>query len=575
MNIVLHPEHLPKFVKAGYKDAETHSHYNAHRPMRLKLTDMNADDINVVEKVFKTIGDLKSKIALSNIRVFKDADNGSDVVKVKSLQDFVPVLRGYIKNSPLGKKGQFILLEQGDDDDLWMPHACTGIAYHPPVRTRWGTQPPYVKVSIAYYKDGKVHGSSISFFKKEVVGKTCGIILRTAGWTICDNDLLAKYEDDTKRFREIAPLIGLKCLARGTATSTTEDDNRWWRSDTKEVSMETDGKRTAVVIDILEGKKDDKSASPRVSAQFWYAKGEAVEIDDGYDADDDTNEIEEGEAIIPSMDAPLHPYLHVFDLARHDHVDIHVRYLEAYKYDANIGKSLVLPVDSKELIEALVGTAKCSFEDIIAGKSGGTIIMCSGEPGTGKTLTAEAYAEVMGRPLYSIQSSQLGTTANELEAELKTVLQRAMRWKAILLIDEADVFIHERGESIEHNAVVGIFLRVLEYYSGVLFMTTNRATIVDDAIASRCTAHVTYAKPDDKGRIAIWRILSEKAKIQLAPGTIERANVVFPSMSGRDIKNLLKLSNYIATHRKKPIDLAILQFAKRFSMGGIDTKGSK
>ena len=38
------------------------------------------------------------------------------------------------------------------------------------------------------------------------------------------------------------------------------------------------------------------------------------------------------------------------------------------------------------------------------------------------------------------------------------------------------------------NAVVGVFLRVLEYFNGLLFLTTNRIDDIDEAIVSRCIA---------------------------------------------------------------------------------------
>ena len=98
----------------------------------------------------------------------------------------------------------------------------------------------------------------------------------------------------------------------------------------------------------------------------------------------------------------------------------------------------------------------------------------------------------MQRPLYSVQCSQLGLEPADLERELLKIFTRAARWNAILLLDEADVYIHRRGSDIQQNAIVGVFLRVLEYYSGVMFLTTNRAELVDDAIASRCLARIDY-----------------------------------------------------------------------------------
>jgi SpoVK/Ycf46/Vps4 family AAA+-type ATPase len=55
-----------------------------------------------------------------------------------------------------------------------------------------------------------------------------------------------------------------------------------------------------------------------------------------------------------------------------------------------------------------------------------------------------------------------------------------------MLIDEADIFLEKRStEDIERNAVVGTFLRLLEYYDGVLFLTTNRVHNFDEAFYSR------------------------------------------------------------------------------------------
>ena len=103
---------------------------------------------------------------------------------------------------------------------------------------------------------------------------------------------------------------------------------------------------------------------------------------------------------------------------------------------------------------------------------------------TSKTLTAEVLAEYKERPLYSIQCSQLGIDPETIEKNLAVVLQRANRWNAILLLDEADVYITKRGSSLQHNAIVGVFLRILEYAQCILIMTTNLSMTRSRAAAS-------------------------------------------------------------------------------------------
>lgn len=67
--------------------------------------------------------------------------------------------------------------------------------------------------------------------------------------------------------------------------------------------------------------------------------------------------------------------------------------------------------------------------------------MLHGPPGTGKTLTAEGIAELLKRPLYMVSTGELGTRSDQLEVELNKILDVAHSWGAVLLLDEADVFL--------------------------------------------------------------------------------------------------------------------------------------
>jgi SpoVK/Ycf46/Vps4 family AAA+-type ATPase len=156
--------------------------------------------------------------------------------------------------------------------------------------------------------------------------------------------------------------------------------------------------------------------------------------------------------------------------------------------------------------------------------------------------------------LYSVQCSELGVDPEKLEKNLAKVLRRAERWKAILLLDEADVYIRERGEDIQHNAIVGVFLRVLEYYSGILFMTTNKLTEnIDDAIISRCTAHLRYKNFSGDLLKQGWEVLSKQFEVELTKKDITQLCNKWKDVSGRSIKNLLKLTRkYASAKNQKP-----------------------
>lgn len=241
-------------------------------------------------------------------------------------------------------------------------------------------------------------------------------------------------------------------------------------------------------------------------------------------------------------DVPVHPYIYMYNLDLHRDFFAHARLLTPYDYDSNVKDKLILPKSHRNLIDILVENMDVLQEDIVRGKSGGTTILSTGTPGLGKTLTAEVYSETIKRPLYRVQSGQLGSSIHGIEDTLKEILDRASRWGAVLLIDEADVYIRQRDNSMEHNAIVATFLRTLEYFSGLLFLTTNRGDDVDDAIVSRCIAVIDYQTPEKEDAIKIWQVLSKQYEADLTDDLIEQLVNKYPKASGRDIKELLKLT---------------------------------
>ncbi|KAI1254482.1 hypothetical protein MGN70_003886 [Eutypa lata] len=89
-------------------------------------------------------------------------------------------------------------------------------------------------------------------------------------------------------------------------------------------------------------------------------------------------------------------------------------------------------------------------------------------------------------PLYSVTCSDIGTSLEAVEKYLGSVLHLGKKWNCVLLLDEADVFLEERTLSdLDRNSLVSVFLRTLEYYDGVLILTSNRVGTFDEAFQSR------------------------------------------------------------------------------------------
>lgn len=71
------------------------------------------------------------------------------------------------------------------------------------------------------------------------------------------------------------------------------------------------------------------------------------------------------------------------------------------------------------------------------------------------TVIIEAVAQNTHRPLLSLTVADLGTEESRLEEELTKWFRLAAEWGAVLLIDEADVFLEKRRTSdLKRNSLV-------------------------------------------------------------------------------------------------------------------------
>jgi SpoVK/Ycf46/Vps4 family AAA+-type ATPase len=132
-----------------------------------------------------------------------------------------------------------------------------------------------------------------------------------------------------------------------------------------------------------------------------------------------------------------------------------------------------------------------------------------------------------------------GIDEKRMEDELSKWFELAEIWGAVMLIDEVDVYLEKRqtGElqrnslvsgrckpDIRHDFVLMLtaFLRSMEYYRGILFLTTNRIGHIDDAIMSRVHLVLKYEPLNAAARRTIWSQFIEKLEGDREEFTVER-----------------------------------------------------
>lgn len=231
------------------------------------------------------------------------------------------------------------------------------------------------------------------------------------------------------------------------------------------------------------------------------------------------------------------PYVRIFSLNIKKYFFVHIDDLNLYKFDNNATDKLILSDVNQYIIEKIFTKTYTKADDVVKYKGNGIIVLAVGETGTGKTSTAEAYSEQNHKFLYILQVDELGVGVDSIEKKLSLILNRIQKWNTVLLIDEADIFLSQRGGDLEKSIIVGIFLRLLEYFEGIIFLTSNRLEVIDRAILSRVTLVLNYPKLSKETRAQIWKINLENFNINVT--TLDQLSAL--ELSGRDIRNYTKL----------------------------------
>ncbi|KAI0151812.1 P-loop containing nucleoside triphosphate hydrolase protein [Xylariaceae sp. FL1272] len=235
-------------------------------------------------------------------------------------------------------------------------------------------------------------------------------------------------------------------------------------------------------------------------------------------------------------------------------VDSHSRGSRDHQHESNANRPAV------KRTESVKSSKDASFGDMLnvgKKKGKGLIILLHGVPGVGKTSTAETVAEATGRPLLPVTSGDLGEKASDMEKNLEHIFTQSHRWGCVLLLDEAEVFLERRGlQNLTRNAMVSIFLRALEFYSGILFLTTNRVGSIDEAFKSRIDLSLYYEPLDWETSKQIWQInlrdcqnsgveVNEKEVLRFAEKQFQKS-AGDGQWNGRQISNAFKIAKALA-----------------------------
>ncbi|KAK4195605.1 hypothetical protein QBC40DRAFT_352422 [Triangularia verruculosa] len=274
-----------------------------------------------------------------------------------------------------------------------------------------------------------------------------------------------------------------------------------------------------------------------------------------------------------SARGPNHRYLlcdsllHGFILKTRSWQGLHVDNCLEPKVHVDAIDKLVMPASHKDMIKALVQkftgpesvAAKSWRADYIENKGEGQIFLLHGGPGVGKTYTAECISEYTNRPLLSLTCGDIGTDEVRMEEELSKWFRLAEKWGAVMLIDEADVYLERRqATDLRRNSLVSVFLRCIEYYRGILFLTTNRIGYFDDAFISRIHVIIKYDALNEDDRRQIWTqffdkladeredfIITRRAKHYV----LEDDTIKNLEWNGREIRNAFQTAVALAEFR--------------------------
>lgn len=186
---------------------------------------------------------------------------------------------------------------------------------------------------------------------------------------------------------------------------------------------------------------------------------------------------------------------------------------------------LILPHSVRSKVDELIASIRY-HEQIINDPEMGRrfkqniLALFSGDPGTGKTLTAGLLGQELHMPVYRIDLSRIVSKwVGETTKNLRNLFDVAENKKWILFFDEADSIFGKRskgsGEANDHyhNQDISYLLQRIDNYKGFVILATNLGINIDEAFRRRIDLEITFMHPDKDTRVELWRKAFQDARI--------------------------------------------------------------
>lgn len=181
-----------------------------------------------------------------------------------------------------------------------------------------------------------------------------------------------------------------------------------------------------------------------------------------------------------------------------------------------------------------------------------------GPSGCGKTFTASLLGKATGKEVYCIDLSMVVSKyIGETEKNLSKVFEIAEDKDWILFFDEADALFGKRtGLKDAHdryaNQEVAYLLQRIENYRGLVILSTNLKSNMDDAFARRFQSMVRFSLPNAQQRERLWRETFSK-ETQFDPSVDIKTISAKYELTGGSILNVVQYCSMLSMSRDERI----------------------